>query len=206
MQAGPTGDTRGGVGSGFALASLTRRINAKIGPAMNRRLNIGPWIGRQVRSVFLVTLIPCFFNQALCSACALVSAAVFGRPTGFLFGVDILMTRDIRLAPTGYADKFTNFGAARRARRSIGLREDFDPGTQPIEMVDGETLLEITVAGSRAVGMYRVPPTPTVVSPAPKLVPTSQAIWLRLVDRRALRQNHPRLLVPRIKVSSRLQP
>jgi hypothetical protein len=143
MQAGPTGDTRGGVGSGFALASLTRRINAKIGPAMNRRLNIGPWIGRQVRSVFLVTLIPCFFNQALCSACALVSAAVFGRPTGFLFGVDILMTRDIRLAPTGYADKFTNFGAARRARRSIGLREDFDPGTQPIEMVDGETLMEI---------------------------------------------------------------
>jgi len=34
----------------------------------------------------------------------------------------------------------------------------------------------------------------------------SHAIWLRLVDRRALRQNHPRLLVPRIEVRSRLQP
>jgi hypothetical protein len=36
--------------------------------------------------------------------------------------------------------------------------------------------------------------------------PTSHAIWLRLIDRRALRQNHPRLLVPRIEVCRRLEP
>jgi hypothetical protein len=55
--------------------------------------------------VFLVTLIPCAFNQTLCSACALVSAAVLGRLAGLPFGVDILITRDIRLAPAGYAGK-----------------------------------------------------------------------------------------------------
>jgi hypothetical protein len=62
-----------------------------------------------VRSVFLVTLIPRAFSHALYSACALVSAAVFGGPAGFPFGVDILMTRDIRLAPTGCTDKLYQF-------------------------------------------------------------------------------------------------
>jgi hypothetical protein len=56
-----------------------------------------------VRSVFLVALIPCFFNHALCSACALVSAAVLGRLACLPFGVDILITRDIRLALAGCA-------------------------------------------------------------------------------------------------------
>ena len=56
-------------------------------------------IWRQVRSVFFVTLIPCALSHALCSACALVSAAVLGRLAGLCLGVDILITRDIRLAP-----------------------------------------------------------------------------------------------------------
>jgi hypothetical protein len=56
-------------------------------------------VGCQVRSVFLVSLIPCALSHALCSACALVSAAVLGRLTGLPFGVDMLITRDIRLAP-----------------------------------------------------------------------------------------------------------
>jgi len=55
----------------------------------------------QVRSVFLVSLIPCAFSHALCSACALVRAAVFGRLAGLPLGVVMLITRDIRLAPTG---------------------------------------------------------------------------------------------------------
>jgi hypothetical protein len=38
----------------------------------------------QVRSVFFVTLIPWAFSHALCSACALVSAAVLGRLTGYV--------------------------------------------------------------------------------------------------------------------------
>jgi len=78
--------------------------------ATNKRLTIGPGErdrldGRQVRSVFFVGLIPCAFSHALCSACAFVSAAVLGRLAGFPFGVDILITRDIGLAPAGYADK-----------------------------------------------------------------------------------------------------
>jgi hypothetical protein len=59
--------------------------------------------------VFLVTLIPRAFSHALCSACALVNAAVFGGPTGFPFGVDILITRDIRLAPVRCAGKLYQF-------------------------------------------------------------------------------------------------
>jgi hypothetical protein len=46
--------------------------------------------------------------------------------------------------------------------------------------------------------------TERAVSPATKSVPTSHAIWLRLVDRRALRQDHPRLLGPRVEVCRRL--
>jgi hypothetical protein len=64
-----------------------------------------------VRRGFLVTLIPRAFSHALCSACALLSAAVFGGPTGLHFGVDILITRDIRLAPTDALATLTNFGA-----------------------------------------------------------------------------------------------
>ena len=37
-----------------------------------------------------VTLIPRAFNQALCSACALVNAAVLGRLSGLRFGVVII--------------------------------------------------------------------------------------------------------------------
>src|ERR1700722_10434792 len=58
-------------------------------------------IWRQLRSVFFVTLIPCALSHALCSACALVNAAVLGRLTCFGFGVDILITRDIRMVPAG---------------------------------------------------------------------------------------------------------
>ena len=68
-------------------------------------------VGRQVRCVFLVTLIPCFFNEAVCSACALVSAAVLGRLVGLPFGVDILITRDIRLAPADASASNFNSGA-----------------------------------------------------------------------------------------------
>jgi hypothetical protein len=63
------------------------------------------WGRRQVRSVFFVGLIPCAFSHALCSACAFVSAAVLGRLAGLPIGVDILITRDIGLAPAGCADK-----------------------------------------------------------------------------------------------------
>jgi hypothetical protein len=56
-------------------------------------------IGHQVRSVFFVTLIPCALSHALCSACALVSAAVLGKLACLRFGVAILITRVIRLAP-----------------------------------------------------------------------------------------------------------
>jgi hypothetical protein len=35
----------------------------------------------------------------LCSTCALVNAAVLGKLAGLRFGVAILITRDIRLAP-----------------------------------------------------------------------------------------------------------
>jgi hypothetical protein len=66
-------------------------------------------LSRQVRSVFLVTLIPCALSQALCSACALVSAAVLGRLAGLPFGVDILITRDIRFAPAGCVDTLYHF-------------------------------------------------------------------------------------------------
>jgi hypothetical protein len=53
----------------------------------------------QVRSVFFVTLIPCALSHFLCSACALVNATVLGKLAGLRIGVDILITRDIRLAP-----------------------------------------------------------------------------------------------------------
>jgi hypothetical protein len=49
----------------------------------------------QVRREFFVALIPCAFSHFLCSARALVSAAVLGRLAGLRFGVDILITRDI---------------------------------------------------------------------------------------------------------------
>jgi hypothetical protein len=58
-----------------------------------------------VRSVFFVGLIPCAFSHAVCSACAFASAAVLGRLAGFLFDVNILITRDIGLAPAGYTGK-----------------------------------------------------------------------------------------------------
>ena len=56
-------------------------------------------IWRQVRSVFFVTFTPCALSHFLCSACALVNAAVLGKLAGLRFGVDILITRDIRLVP-----------------------------------------------------------------------------------------------------------
>jgi hypothetical protein len=76
----------------------------KIDPTMDNRPDHRPLANatdrrRQVRSVFLAALIPCFFNQALCSARASVSAAAFGGPAGFPFDVDILITRAIYLAP-----------------------------------------------------------------------------------------------------------
>jgi hypothetical protein len=71
-----------------------------------------------VRSAFFVGLIPCAFSHALCLACALVSAAVLGRLIGLPFGVDILITRDIRLAPAGRAGELTNFRTGCRARRT----------------------------------------------------------------------------------------
>ena len=58
---------------------------------------------RQVRRVFFVTLIPCALSHAFCSAYALVSAAVLGRLASLGFGMNILITRDIRMAPAGCA-------------------------------------------------------------------------------------------------------
>jgi hypothetical protein len=66
---------------------------------------------RQLRSVFFVTLIPCALSHFLCSACALVSAAVFGRLACLGFGVDIFITRDIHLAPAERAAKLPIHGA-----------------------------------------------------------------------------------------------
>jgi hypothetical protein len=48
-------------------------------------------------------------SHALCLVCALVSAAVLGRLTGLGFGVDILITRDIRLAPAQCAGELNQF-------------------------------------------------------------------------------------------------
>jgi hypothetical protein len=60
-----------------------------------------------VRSVFFVTLIPCALSHALCSACALVSAAVLGSLTLLGFGVDSLITRVIGMIPADSADEFS---------------------------------------------------------------------------------------------------
>src|SRR5271163_4980331 len=62
-----------------------------------------PLCWRQVRRVFFVTLIPRALSHALCSACALVSAAVLGRLASLGFGMNILITRDIRMVPAGCA-------------------------------------------------------------------------------------------------------
>ena len=90
MHAGFTGGTSIGLGCGSAFAPPALGIKARTAPATNNRPTICSdecdWqVGRRVRSVFLVTLIPCFFNQAVCSACALVSAAVLGRLSRLAF-------------------------------------------------------------------------------------------------------------------------
>ena len=65
-----------------------------------------------MRSVFFVTLIPCALSHFLCSACALVNAAVLGKLACLRFGVDILITRDI-----GYAIRWQ---VLPNSRASIG--------------------------------------------------------------------------------------
>jgi hypothetical protein len=87
-----------------------------------------------VRSVFLVSLIPCFFSQALCSACALVSAAVLGRLASLPFGVDILITRDIPLAPAEFAGERYQFP------QRMSWLEDIDDDAQPIEVIGSKAL------------------------------------------------------------------
>jgi hypothetical protein len=54
----------------------------------------------------------------LCSACALVSAAVLGRLTCLRLGVDILITRDIGFVPAGRPGKITDIRSGCRAGRS----------------------------------------------------------------------------------------
>jgi hypothetical protein len=61
----------------------------------------------QVRSEFFVVLIPCALSHFLWSAWALASVAVLGRPVGLRFGVDILITRDMWLAPANPLVGFT---------------------------------------------------------------------------------------------------
>jgi hypothetical protein len=50
----------------------------------------------------------------------LVSAAVLGRLTGLSFGVDILITRDIRLAPARCSGELTNLWIGCRVNRILG--------------------------------------------------------------------------------------
>ena len=69
----------------------------------------------QVRSEFFVALIPCALSHFLWSACALVSAAVLGRLAGLRFGVDILITRDICLAPADPTAYFIEIWSGCRA-------------------------------------------------------------------------------------------
>ena len=122
MQAGLTGGTSIGSDCGSALAAFSVRSAPRQGAAMRERLAIASGARCQVRSVFLVSLISCFFSQALCSACALVSAAVLGRLTGLAFGVDSLITRDIRLAPGDFDPGCSRSGRL-IARRFCGLRQ-----------------------------------------------------------------------------------
>jgi hypothetical protein len=85
--------------SGRIAAPRSHRLPSELRRERLLRLPLANAIGRaSVRSVFFVTLT---FNQALCSACALVSAAVLGGLASLPFGVDILITQDIRLAPGG---------------------------------------------------------------------------------------------------------
>jgi len=84
---------------------------------------------RQVRRVFFVTLIPCALSHALCSACALVSAAVLGRLASLGFGMNILITRDIRMAPAGCAHECN-----RSPERMQPLRTRLESAAQDVEM------------------------------------------------------------------------
>jgi hypothetical protein len=128
MHAGLTDGISIGSNGGSAFASPSRKIKARIAPATNNRLTIGLGerdrvVGRQVRSVFFVGLIPCAFSQALCSACAFVSAAVLGRLAGLPFGVNILITRDIGLAPADKLTRSTKLRSGCRAcRNSVASR------------------------------------------------------------------------------------
>jgi hypothetical protein len=72
----------------------------------------------QVRSEFFVALIPCALSHFLWSAWALVSAAVLGRLAGLRFGVDILITRDMWLAPVDPLVGFTEIWSGCRADQS----------------------------------------------------------------------------------------
>jgi hypothetical protein len=103
MHAGLTGGTSIGRGCRSAFAPPALRISPSTIHAMNKRPPRPTRLAcrRQVRRVFLVTLIPRAFSHALCSARALVSAAVLGRLVGLPFGVDIMITRDIGLGPAG---------------------------------------------------------------------------------------------------------
>jgi hypothetical protein len=91
------------------------------GHAIASRTDASWLIGRQVRSVFFVTLIPCALSHALCSACAFVSAAVLGKLACLRFGVAILITRVIRLAPAERTGEYYGhpdwFRAVRSPRR-----------------------------------------------------------------------------------------
>ena len=67
--------------SGSGAAGWARHAAAKIGERPDKHDPGGRngLIWHQVRSVFFVTLIPRALSHFLCSACALVSAAVLGR-------------------------------------------------------------------------------------------------------------------------------
>ncbi len=81
-----------------------------------------------MRSVFFVTLIPCALSHALCSACALVSAAVLGSLVLPGFGVDSLITRVIGVVPADSAVSLADFH---------GGCSDFSPTERDPAISDG---------------------------------------------------------------------
>jgi hypothetical protein len=94
IRAGLIGSTSIGSGCGSAFVPPTGRTDASTAKTAEHWRT--RWlVVRQVRSVFFVGLIPWAFSHALCSACALASAAVLGKLVGLPFGVVMLITRDI---------------------------------------------------------------------------------------------------------------
>ena len=125
---------------------------------------------RQVRRVFFVTLIPCALSHALCSACALVSAAVLGRLASLGFGMNILITRDIRMAPAGCAHECN-----RSPERMQPLRTGLESAVQDVETQRDKgcrpsCTIELVVQGRRRVVRHGAAPNSPVAKHRPPAI------------------------------------